>query len=100
MSGMIVERRDHVRMTRFSLRELRSSTFFKRWSSTKGPFFRLRGMCLLPPGAASTATTYDQFFGWLGPVPGAAFRLAPRRHRMATAGALAFAATERVVDGV
>src|SRR5207302_1906847 len=44
MSGMIVERRDHVLMTRFSLRELRSSTFFNRWSSTNGPFFRLRGM--------------------------------------------------------
>src|SRR3954454_159195 len=44
MSGMIVERRDQVLITRFSLREFRSSTFFNRWSSTNGPFFRLRGM--------------------------------------------------------
>ena len=44
MSGMIVERRDHVLMTRFSFLELRSSTFFSRCSSTNGPFLRLRGM--------------------------------------------------------
>src|SRR5437762_12124010 len=44
MSGMMVDRRDHVLMTRFSLVEFRSSTFLSRCSSTNGPFFRLRGM--------------------------------------------------------
>src|SRR5438552_3910626 len=44
MSGMIVERRDHVLMTRFSFFEFRSSTFRSRCSSTNGPFFRLRGI--------------------------------------------------------
>src|SRR3954454_2391419 len=44
MSGMIVDRRDHVLMTRFSFLELRSSTFFSRCSSTNGPFFKLRGI--------------------------------------------------------
>src|SRR5437764_11580777 len=47
MSGMIVERRDHVLMTRFSFLLLSSSTFLSRCSSTKGPFFRLRGMLYL-----------------------------------------------------
>ena len=37
--GMMVERRDHVRMTRFSPLEFIASTFLTRWSSTKGPFF-------------------------------------------------------------
>src|SRR5215510_14200063 len=49
ISGMIVERRDQVLMTFFSLLALRPSTFFRRWSSTNGPFFRLRGMAYLRP---------------------------------------------------
>ena len=44
MSGMIVERRDHVLMTRFSFFVFSASTFFNRWSSTNGPFFKLRGI--------------------------------------------------------
>src|SRR5580700_5856948 len=44
MSGMIVERRDHVLITRFSLVAFKASTFLSRWSSTKGPFLRLRGI--------------------------------------------------------
>src|SRR3546814_6964877 len=44
MSGMIVDRRDHDLMTFFSLFSLSASTFFRRWSSTKGPFLRERGM--------------------------------------------------------
>src|SRR5215210_5037827 len=42
MSGMIVERRDHVLRTRFSPLVLSSSTRRNRRSSTKGPFFKLR----------------------------------------------------------
>ena len=49
MSGMMVERRDQVLMTFLSPLELRTSTFLSRWSSTKGPFFRLRGMTPQPP---------------------------------------------------
>src|SRR3954470_16836094 len=100
MSGMIVLRRDHVLMTRFSLRELRSSTFFNRWSSTNGPFFKLRGMVPLPPLTAGAAAADDELLRFLVGVPGAALGLAPRRHRMAAAGRLAFAATERMVDRV
>src|SRR3954465_3624351 len=95
MSGMIVERRDPVLMTRFSLRELRSSTFFNRWSSTNGPFFKLRGMVPLPPLTAGAAAADDELLRFLVRVTGAAFRLAPRRHRMATARCLALAPAER-----
>src|SRR6266498_4848844 len=38
MSGMIVERRDQVLITRLSRLRFRSSIFFSRWSSTNGPF--------------------------------------------------------------
>src|SRR5712691_8599753 len=37
MSGISVERRDQVLMTRLSPRRFSSSTFFSRWSSTNGP---------------------------------------------------------------
>src|SRR5579872_1788896 len=104
MSGMIVERRDHVRMTRFSLVELRASTFFKRWSSTKGPFFRLRGIVLLRPcsaaGAAAAAPANDHLVRRLVARTGTALGLAPRRHRMASSGRLALPAPERMVDRV
>src|SRR3982751_6328219 len=101
MSGMIVERRDHVLMTRFSFWELRTSTFLSRCSSTNGPFFRLRGMTSLSPAlAAGAATPDDQLLGRLVLVAGAALGLAPRGHRMASAGGLAFAAAERMVDRV
>src|SRR5271170_2386084 len=39
ISGMTVERRDHVRSTFFSLRAFIPSTFSCRWASTNGPFF-------------------------------------------------------------
>src|SRR5690606_25712257 len=45
MSGMIVDRRDQVLMTVFLPDSLSASTFLSRWSSTNGPFFRLRGIC-------------------------------------------------------
>src|SRR5258708_1176386 len=100
ISGMIVERRDQVLMTRFSLTLLRSSTFFNRCPSTNGPFLRLRGMYPLPPRAAGPALADDELVGVLAERPGAALGLAPRRRRVTTAGGLAFAATERVVDRV
>ena len=45
---MMVERRDQVLMTFFSPLELSTSTFFNRWSSTNGPFFKLRGISAQP----------------------------------------------------
>src|ERR1700733_7549100 len=48
MSGMIVDRRDQVLMTFLSPLAFRASTFFNRWSSTKGPFLRLRGIGAVP----------------------------------------------------
>jgi hypothetical protein len=41
---MIVERRDQVLMTFFEFFSFWTSTFLMRWSSTNGPFFRLRGI--------------------------------------------------------
>src|ERR1700687_2147042 len=39
ISGIIVERRDHVRSTFFSLRAFMASTFVARCASTNAPFF-------------------------------------------------------------
>src|SRR5688572_2728919 len=97
MSGMIVERRDHVLITRFSPLLFRSSTFFSRWSSTNGPFLRLRGMCApyaLAALAARAATANDQLGRFLLVAAGASLGLAPRRHRVATTRGLAFATAE------
>src|SRR5579885_1182327 len=47
ISGTIVERRDQVLTTFFSLRALRASTFSRRWSSTKGPFLSERAIASL-----------------------------------------------------
>src|SRR6187397_1369594 len=77
ISGMIVERRDQVLMTFFSLLAFRPSTFFRRWSATD-----------------------DELLGRLGLVAGATLGLAPRRHGMAATRGLALAAAVRVVDGV
>src|SRR5665213_3500613 len=104
MSGMIVERRDHVLMTRFSFFSFKTSTFFNRWSSMKGPFFRLRGISVLYSGSASCAaaatTSNDQLVGGLLARTRTTLRLAPRRHRVTTTRGLAFATTEWVVHRV
>ena len=41
----IMERRDHVLITFLEPDSFCASTFLMRWSSTNGPFFRLRGIC-------------------------------------------------------
>src|SRR6266446_2339766 len=46
ISGTIVERRDQVFTTFFSLRVFNPSTFSRRWPSTNGPFFSERAMSL------------------------------------------------------
>src|SRR6266511_786523 len=112
MSGMTVERRDQVLMTRLSRLRFSSSSFFSRWSSTNGPFFsdlpmvsylalhstRFPRQPLPAPPLAATAE--DELVGGLVAAAGAALRLAPRAHRVAATRALALAAAERVVDRV
>src|SRR5258708_19856127 len=44
ISGTIVERRDHVFTTFFSLRVFSPSTFSRKWPSTNGPFFSERAI--------------------------------------------------------
>src|ERR1017187_1967735 len=48
ISGIIVERRDHVRSTFFSLRAFIPATLVARCSSTNGPFFVERA--IIPSG--------------------------------------------------
>src|SRR3954447_4144632 len=102
MSGMIVDRRDQVLITVFLPDSLRTSTFLSRWSSTKGPFFRLRGIPSLPSCSAllTGATTPDDELVACLAAAGTAFGLTSRVHRVATTGGLALTTTVRVVDRV
>src|SRR5664279_4156812 len=79
-----------------------TSTFFWRWPSTKGPFFKLRGMVsgLLSALLAGTTTTNDQLVAGLVRPAGTTLRLAPRAHRVPATGRLALTTTVRVVDRV
>src|SRR5215469_3256286 len=64
MSGTIVERRDQVLTTFFSLRVFRSSTFSRRWPSTNGPFFSERAidpLFLHSPQAAPLSAAHLPF---------------------------------------
>src|ERR1700752_4642228 len=54
MSGTMVERRDQVFTTFFSLRVFSASTLSRRWPSTKGPFFVERAIASLFLHAAQT----------------------------------------------
>src|SRR6476646_10868288 len=103
MSGMIVERRDQVLMTFLLPLSFWTSTFLSRWSSTNGPFFRLRGIVFssgpLVVLLLRAATANDHAIALLHP-PGAAFGLAVRVHRVATTGRLALTTAVRVVDRV
>src|SRR3954454_17950189 len=101
MSGTIIERRDQVLMTFLVPFSFCTSTFFCRWSSTKGPFIRLRGMCQGSSALlAGTTATDDQLVAVLVGTTGAALGLTPRAHRVATTGGLALTTTVRVVDRV
>src|SRR3954462_9355677 len=101
MAGTIIDRRDHVLMTFLVPLSFCTSTFFMRWSSTKGPFFRLRGIAqsLLAP-LRRTSATDDEAVAVLVCTAGAALRLAPRADRVPAARGLALATTVRVVDRV
>src|SRR5580704_12672543 len=54
MSGTIVERRDQVFTTFFSLRVFSASTLSRKWPSTNGPFFVERAIASLFLHAAQT----------------------------------------------
>src|ERR1700722_18408143 len=68
ISGRIVERRDQVLITFFSLRWFSASTLTRRWSSMNGPFLSERGIGSLflhptlldPLGAAHFAEPADR----------------------------------------
>src|SRR5665648_1180432 len=81
---------------------LRTSTFFCRWSSTKGPFFRLRGICRGSFSAllAGAPATDDHRVAGLVRMTGAALWLTPRGHRVAATGRLALTTAVRVVHRV
>src|SRR5277367_3978795 len=100
MAGTIIERLDHVLMTVFDPRSFCTSTFFIRWSSTKGPFLRLRGIARYSLPLVLAAAAADQPVTGLVRPAGPALRLAPRANRVASARALALAAAKRVVDRV
>src|SRR5581483_9233781 len=55
MSGVIVERRDHVFTTRFSPDSTIARTFFMRCPSTNGPFFTDRAIASGPSSAARSS---------------------------------------------
>src|ERR1700727_2409562 len=111
-SGKIVERRDQVRTTFFSLFSFIAATFFVRWSSVNGPFFNDLLMptlqCPCYPNQKretrnekrSSFLTLPTNDPLIRPLVIArlesARRLAPWRHRMASTGRLAFAAAMRM----
>src|SRR3954447_17180745 len=97
MAGTIIERRDHVLITLWVPASFWASTFLIRWSSTNGPFFRLRGIWLLP--LTGLAATDDHGIAGLA-LARAALGLAPGGDRVTTTGGLALATTVRVVDRV
>src|SRR4028118_90256 len=89
IAGTIIERRDHVLMTVLVPLSFCTSTFFIRWSSTNGPFLRLRGMwCpILWSALAGLATADDQLVTGLA-LARTAFRLDPWRDRAPATGRL------------
>src|SRR5512145_1387443 len=94
---MIVERRDHVLTTFFSNFLFMSSTFFRRWSSTKGPLLIDRAMS----GPLRLAAPHDELVrAVVVPRLLALGRDAPRRHRMAAAGGPALPASVRMIHRV
>src|SRR5271166_2031598 len=102
-SGMMVDRRDQVLMTCLVFFSFCTSTFLSRWSSTNGPFFRLRGMVgysldfLAPVLLAGAPASDDELVARFVPIAGAALGLAPRADRVTATGGLTLATTVRVV---
>src|SRR5690242_11508281 len=96
-SGRIVDRRDHVRTTFFSLLALNTASFVSRCVSVNGPFLTDRPMCL----PLLRLPRHDPFVGPLViPRLESARRLSPWRHRMPPARRFAFAAAVRMVHRI
>src|SRR3954468_24810538 len=100
-AGTTIERRDRPSTTVLVPLSFCVSTFFIRWSSTKGPFFRLRGIFYVSLAPLrGFAATHDHAVALLVRAAGAALWLAPRADRVAAARGLALATAVRVVDRV
>src|SRR5258708_331664 len=107
-SGTIVERRDQVRTTFFSLFSFIAATFFARWSSVNGPFFS--DLLIVYSRLLSPAASRQSLFHLPAHNPlirplvisglESARRLSPGRNRMPAAGRLAFAAAVRVIHWI
>src|ERR1700733_6683220 len=102
MAGTIIDRRDQVLITVLVPLSFCTSTFFIRWSSTKGPFFRLRGIgdcsyrLFLPRLRRRLISRSLGLWSRRGRPSG----FSPALARVATARALALASAVRVVDRV
>src|SRR5262245_50401560 len=101
ISGMTVERRDQVLMTFFSPPRFMTSTFSRSGTSTNGPFLSDLPITSVSAGPLFRSSLNDEAIRALAVARLVALgRHAPRRHRVTAARRLAFAAAERVVDGV
>src|SRR5580693_3321612 len=98
ISGMMVERRDQVRSTFFSLREFMPSTRVCRKPSTNGPFFVERAI----KSVLFLAAPVDDKCVRALVIPRlvSASRLSPRGHRVAATGSFAFATAVRVIHRI
>src|SRR5262249_52997067 len=95
ISGMTVERRDHVLMTFFSVPRFITSIFSRSGVSTNGPFLSERPIALLLP-SLDDELVGDLAFSRLISLG----RQPPRRHRVPSPRRLAFAPAERMVDRI
>src|SRR6516162_7518641 len=98
ISGWMVERRDQVRSTFFSLRLFMSSILLRRCVSANGPFFVERPINYFSAlNRLLRAAADDKFVGPLVVARlVAARRLSPGRYRMAPARGLSLAAAMRM----
>src|SRR5690348_2491498 len=100
ISGVIVERRDQVRMICFSPEARAASIFFFRWSSRNGPFFSDLAILFSLAAFAPRPAAYDVTIrGLLAPGLVSLRRHPPRRLRMIAFGT-PFAAAVRMVHRV
>src|SRR5438034_7805529 len=79
ISGTIVERRDQVFTTFFSLRVFSASTFSRKWPSTNGPFFNERAIASLFLHSPQAAPLGAPHFLEAAHGPGYAVRLRAKR---------------------
>src|SRR5437867_2903257 len=97
ISGMIVDRRDQVLITRLSPRRFISTTLVIRCVSTNGPFLIDRGISPLPPPLPAPAD--DHLVGRLG-LTGSALFLPPRAGGVSAPARLPLSSTQGMIDRV